>query len=478
MYLNLKPAWWGGRTHKAFTIVIFVILSSLDNAAVALFPPLYGLIGRELGVSEASLGFITGLRILISALSAAVWGYWGDRSARKRLLLYGTFTWSIAIFFSGMAQTYPQLLLSQLIAGIGLGSVSAVGFSVASDFIPPHRRGLILSLWAIAQGFGWGTGSVISSTLGAYVWRAPFWIIAMVGLIFTVLYIFTYEPQRGQTEPQLAAAFAAGQGYSYRIQLADIRQILARRSNIWLILQGFMATLNFGALIWMPRFLATKVEVEGYSLETATTVGSMLYLVFQAGVYVSILAGYWGDRWQQRDLRGRALIGTIGNLGMVPFHIAFFLIPLRGLVIPEGAGLPAIVWAAITSMFTNPWVAGAFVLALGATILSVIDIPNRAALINDVNLPEHRGTVVGMFQIASGIGLSIGNGLAGLAFTYLGRYFLPPWNFALALAFFQLVMIPAGLCFYQATKTTPKDILAVRKTLTERGIINGTRLTE
>ena len=469
MSLNLRTGWQGGRSHKIFTLVIFVILSSLDNAAVAILPPLYGLIGRELGVSEAALGFVTGLRILVSAASAAAWGYWGDRGNRKRLLLYGSLAWSMAFFFSGLAQTYHQLLLSQLLAAVGLGCVGAIGFSIASDFIPPRQRGLILSLWAIAQGFGWGTGSVVSSTLGAYLWRLPFWLIAIVGLIFTALYTFTYEPQRGQTEPELAAAFASGQGYHYRVQWGDLSQILANRSNLWLILQSFIAAINFGALIWMPRFLAAKVEAEGYSLEIATTVGSMLYLVFQAGVYVSILAGHWGDRWQQRDLRGRAIICAIGNLGMVPFHIAFFFIPLRGLVIPAEEGLPTVVWAALTSVFSNAWVAAAFVLALGATILSVIDNPNRAALINDVNLPEHRGTVIGLFQIAGGLGLSLGNGLAGLAFTYLGARLPLPWNYALALALFQLVMLPAGLCYYRAIKTTPKDILAARQTLAERG---------
>ena len=469
MACNLLPPWWGGRNHKIFTIAVFVIISSLDNAVIAIMPPLYGVIGRDLAVSEAALGFMTGARILVSATSAAVWGFWGDRTSRKRLLLYGTLTWSVALFFAGSAQNYGHLFSAMMVAAVGLGCVGSVGFSLASDFIPPHQRGLILSIWAIAQGFGWGTGSVISSTLGAYAWPLPFWIIGSAGLGGLVLYLFSYEPSRGQTEPELAQAFASGQAYRYRIRLADLKQILARRSNIWLGLQGFIATLSFGALIWMPRFLAAKVEVEGYSLETATTAGSMLYLVFQAGVYIAIPAGYLGDRWQRHDLRGRAIIGSIGNLGMVPFYIAFFLVPLTGLMLPEGEGMIALVWASLTSMLRNGWVALAFVLALGATILSVVDNPNKAALINDVNLPEHRGTAVGMMVIVNGIGLSIGNWLAGVAFDYFALQLPPPWNFAVALSLFQLFMIPAGLCYLKLIRTTPRDIRTVRHTLAKRG---------
>ena len=71
-----------------------------------------------------------------------------------------------------------------------------------------------------------------------------------------------------------------------------------------------------------------------------------------------------------------------------------------------------LIWAAISSMLTNGWVLLTFFLALAATIFSVIDNPNKSALIKDVNLPEHRGTLVGMLAIAGGVGLALGNGLA------------------------------------------------------------------
>ena len=393
----------------------------------------------------------------------------GDRGQRKRLLLYGTLIWSIALVGSGLAANYQQLFIAQVIAGIGLGAVGSVGFSLASDFIPPARRGIVLSVWALAQGVGWGTGSAISSTVGPYVWQAPFWLIGLVGLTVIVLYTFSYEPARGQTEPELAEAFASGKGYGYRIQAADLRHILAVRSNRWLILNGFLATFYFGASIWLPRFLAAKVEAEGYTLETGTTVGTMLYFAFQVGVYFAIVGGYWGDRWQKRDLRGRAIIGAIGNLGAVPFTIAFFLLPFTGLDVPEGADIVTLVWASFTSVLTNGYLMAAFFLALVSIILGVIDSPNKAALINDVNLPEHRGTVVGLMVVANGLGLSISNGLAGVAFTRLAEVLPLPWNYSIPLSLFHLFMIPAGLCFIQAIKTTPADILAVRATLAERG---------
>ncbi len=85
-----RPQWWGGERHVVFTVVVFVILASLDNAAIGVLPPLYAVIAEDFSVGEVSIGFVTALTILVMAVAATVWGYWGDQGGRKRLLLFGT----------------------------------------------------------------------------------------------------------------------------------------------------------------------------------------------------------------------------------------------------------------------------------------------------------------------------------------------------------------------------------------------------
>ena len=99
---------------------------------------------------------------------------------------------------------------------------------------------------------------------------------------------------------------------------------------------------------------------------------------------------------------------------------------------------------------------------------SSADTPNRNALLTDVNLPEHRGTAVGFMAVAIGLGVATGNALAGLLFDYLALYLASPLNYAVGLALFQLLFIPAGLCYTVLSKTTPGDIAGVRHTLRER----------
>lgn len=462
------------RRTRLFTFVVFVVLASLDNAAAGVLPPLYAVIARDFATSEAALGGVTAVYILILAVSAVFWGYWGDGrqgdrlGQRKPLLLLGTVVWGTAMCFSGLASDFTHFLWWQMVTAVGVGGISSVGFSVVSDLIPFRRRGLALSLWSVSQGLGAAAGALIASSLGAYNWRLPFFLIAGAGFFFAFLYLFTHEPERGVREPELAPLFAAGGVYKYRISLADLRSIFDRRSTAWLMAQSFFVSLAYGSTVWIPRWAIARVQAEGYTLEVATIVGNLFVALFSVGGFFAIPAGHLGDLWQRRTVHGRAWLGALGLLGSVPFFITLFFLPLKGITIPTDSSLLRIIGAILISLITNGWVVLAFVIALIGSILVSADPPNWAALITDVNLPEHRGTVIGLTRLVRATGNAVSVGLTGLILAALTANFSPPANYAVGLALFQLLLIPAALCYYAVSQTVAQDIAAVRQTLAHR----------
>lgn len=456
------------RQRQFFAFTVFVVLASLDNAAAGVLPPLYAIIARDFAAAEAAFGFITAIYLLIVAGSATFWGYRGDGGRRKPLLLYGTLLWGIAMILTGTAQTFLQFLLFQIITAIGVGAISSVGFSVVSDIIPVHRRGVALSLWSMSQGLGGAFGALSGSTFGAYNWRWPFFFIAALGLIFAVLYLFTDEPRRGRSEPELAPIFAAGHSYSHRIAQSDLRRILGRRSNAWLLCQSFFFSLAYGSTVWVPRWAIARVQAEGYSLEVATIAGNLFVALFSVGSFFSVIAGHWGDKWQRRNPRGRTILSAVGLLGSIPFFIILYFIPFKGAAIPAEGNLLEIGWAVLMTLFTNTWVLAAFLVALLALAFQATDPPNWAALITDVNLPEHRGTIIGLSRLFRAAGNAVSVGLTGVVFAVLSADFAPPNNYAIGLAFFQILVIPAAACYFGASRSVPHDIGRVRQTLNER----------
>jgi MFS family permease len=118
---------------------------------------------------------------------------------------------------------------------------------------------------------------------------------------------------------------------------------------------------------------------------------------------------------------------------------------------------------------TEPSVAVAFAVALLAQGFVSANSPNWFALIADVNLPEHRGTVFSMGNMVNGVGRSVGTSLTGYVATTLAVTMPPPMNYAVTLAVFQFFFIPTGIMYYLASRTSPRDIGEVRDLLRARG---------
>jgi MFS family permease len=458
-----------------FTLVVFVVLASLDNAAIVLIPNMVLPVSEELGVSEGAVGAVTAAVILIAAVTAVGWGFWGDRSNRKRLLLYGTAVWACGAALSATATSYWMLFLWQAVTSVGLGSIASVGFSMISDFVRPARRALAMSFWGLSQGLGGIAGGLLASQLGAGDFRRPLIIIAILGAGFGMLYSVAFDPPRGYREPELQALHERDIDYGHRIELSQLPEMWGRQSNRWLVLQGLLAQLAYGSLIWLPLLYQEKVIAEGYGMVTATKVGGMFAALWQVGGVFSILAGHLGDRWQRRDPGGRAKLSTIGILGAIPFFLCFLFLPLRGLEVTPGGSTATLLGEVLIGLVTNPWVGLSFLLLITAAALTGADSPNWLALLSDVNPPEHRGTVYGLGNLANGMGRSAGNGLTGVVAGAIEMAIPPPLNWAVGLAVFQTFFLPTGYCYWRASRSSPQDIRAVRSVLQSRA---GTPITE
>lgn len=457
----------GGPVHRFYSVAVFVVLASLDNVAIGLVPPLYGSIAPAFSVGAGAIGVVTAASFLVSAVAAVGWAYVGDRANRKPLLMIGTLLWAAGTAGSAVAPTYLAFFGAQVLAAVGLGAVGSVGFSVVTDLVTPRRRGVVLSFWGLSQGIGTLAGTLVGGVLGAHDWRRPFFLLSIAGLVATLAYLLTHDIRRGQSEPELTGALAAGGDYDYRISRSDLPTILGGCTNRWLILQGLPAQVAFGSLVWLPALFRERAEAQGYSSPTATMVGSIFAVLFQLGGVLSIVGGLVGDAAQRRTPRGRALVAAIGVLAAVPFYAVLFFVPIR-IDVPDGAGAGTLAAAVLGSVLSEPTVGFGLLAALLALGLTSANSPNWFALIADVNPPEHRGTVYSLGNLVNGVGRATGNGLIGVAAQALRSAFPPPMNFAVGLAVFQLFFVPTGIMYWLASRSSPADIRRVHELLTAR----------
>ncbi|HEY8471941.1 MAG TPA: MFS transporter [Natronosporangium sp.] len=453
---------------RVYSVTVFVVLAALDNVALALPPPLLSKISRAYGVSEPAVAGAVSVNLLLTAVAAVAWGYAGDRADRKRLLMLGTLIWAAGIGITSYAPNYPVFLAALAVAGIGLGAVASVGFSVVSDLISPRRRGLVMGLWGLSQGVGTLAGIGLAGLLGSADWRAPFRVLTVVGFAATIAYLFTYRIRRGESEPQLRALYEAGGEYDHRISRADLPAIVARRTNVWLVLQGFTAQLAFGSLVWLPRLFQAKAEDLGYAEDPAIVVGSVFTILVLIGGVLSLPGGLIGDRLQRRTPRGRALVASVGVFAAVPLFLVLIFVPLRLDLPVDETDRSAIVAGVARSLVTEPVMTATFLTALVAMGLISAQSPNWYALVAEVNPPEHRGTVFSAGNLVNGVGRAAGADLVVRTFEALARPLPLPLNYAVGLAAFQLCFIPTGVMYYLASRSSPRDLATVDRLLTER----------
>lgn len=458
----------GGRAHRGYTVAVFIVLAALDNVALALPPPLLSPISRDLGVGEPAVGTAVAVNFLLTAVSAVFWAYLGDRSDRKRLLMIGTLVWAAGVGATGYVTTFPAFFATLALAGIGLGAVASVGFSVVSDLITPRRRGLVMGLWGLSQGVGTLAGIGLAGLLGGGDWQAPFRLLLLVGIAATVAYLFTYRIGRGASEPRLRDLYAAGGEYDYRISLADLPTIARRRTNLWLVAQGLTAQVAFGSLVWLPRLFQAKAEEIGYGQAPAIAIGSVFTILVFIGGVLSLVGALVGDRLQRRTPRGRAIVAAVGVLAAVPLFGLLFFLPLRLDVPLDETSGGAIVLGVLRSVVTEPVMAATFLLALVAMTLISAQSPNWYALVAEVNPPEHRGTAFSAGNLVNGVGRAIGTALVVRVFATLERAIPPPLNYAVGLAACQLFFIPTGIMYWLASRTAPQDISTVDQMLAAR----------
>jgi len=453
-----------------YTIAVFVILAALDNMIIGAFPPLFSSISKDLHVKVSLLGFASGANILFTVISSVYWGYVSGKYNRKKLIIIGTVIWSVAVFITSRCTTFEQLLIMQIITGIGLGCISSVGFSILTDYIPKKYRGMLLSLWGMSQGFGGILGSLLASLIApTKSWRMPFEIISIAGFVLIILYIFIREPSYGQSEPELKNLIDSGMEYNYNIELTHLKSIISNRSNVYLFFQAFFANITIGTLIWLPTLYNSKIRLLGYNEATAIIVSGYLYAIFQLGGTLSPFFGYIGDLFNRKYNISRAKITSYFIFLMLPLYSIMFLIPMNNLDLVKSNNSINLFLGLIKQIIFNPWILGIFIFAVLSSAAQSANTPNWLALITDVNLPEHRGSAFSIANLANGIGRTIGTSGIGILITYLATKMVEPNNYIFSLIIFQLFLIPSGILYWKMAKFNMSDINSVRSALKERG---------
>ncbi len=295
----------------ALLLAIFVINHADRQLLVILLEPMR----RELGLSDADLGFLTGFAFaLFYAIAGIPIARLADRSSRRRIIALGLAAWSLATAAQALVANFWQLALARVSVGVGEASTSPCAHSLIADLFAPARRATALGIYTLGGHLGMWLGMAAGGLLVEQMpWRQAFLLVGAPGLLLALLVPRVLpEPARGAAEGRVDSGELPG--------FAEVaRHLLSQPSFRQLCLAASLFVLAaFGFNIWGPQLLQ-RVHGMG-SAETGVSFGAVTGIF---GALGTVFGAALVDRMVARDARYALWIPAVGSVAMVPFALIF-----------------------------------------------------------------------------------------------------------------------------------------------------------
>ena len=196
-----------------------------DVASEMMYPLLPVFLASVLGASASFIGVIEGAAESVASLLKLASGWWSDRvQSRKGLVMAGYTLASIIRPFTAATHSASQVLAIRVTDRVGKGIRSTPRDALIAESVDPSIRGRAFGFHAAADNAGAVVGPLIAFGV-LYEWHTPlrtvFWLTAIPGAIAVlVLWLFVRDVPRtaaSSTRPQLFGAHLSGKFWSYLV---------------------------------------------------------------------------------------------------------------------------------------------------------------------------------------------------------------------------------------------------------------------
>lgn len=381
----------------------------LNVLTLVLTPAIRDLTGASSVANIAHFGGITvAVKLFAWGLGGALFGIVTDRLGRVRTMIFTILIYAVFTGLSAVATSWPELLIFQAIAGIGIGGEWAAGAALVAETWPEHLRPRAIQIMQMAFSFGFFAAALDNLLLGPSGWR---WVFA-AGAIPALL---TLLPRKFLREPERWLAVHVSSVRS-RITIARIFEPDLRKITIAATLIGIAMMVGcWGGLTWIPSWTAQLLSPD--QLAHPSTYVSYVLMLMNGGAILGYVTLMWlteavGRRWSYFIFCAGSLVSSFCLFAVIHSYIGLCIfMPIYGYFAIGGFGtfavylpelFPTIVRATgqgfcwnIARFFTGfgPLIGGVLVVSLGSftAAIAVIALVFILGLVAIWFLPETRG---------------------------------------------------------------------------------------
>lgn len=314
-------------------------------------PPILPLLVADFDISYAQAGLLVTVYFVMYTLLQLPVGVVADRLDKSWLIAGGMVGLAGAFLFASVAESYPMLLASQVLAGVAGSTYHPAGMSLVSDLEGAETEGKAMGLHAFGGVAGTILAPVVIGGVAALAdWRLALQASGAVGVVYAAVFALAY------THPADHRVRSASASDGGALSLATIRESVAggvRALFTWWVLGLVLAKVLFGLQFGAVRTFTTSYVFEAAGGAEATA-NLVFFVLLAGGGITSVWFGGLADRFD----RGRLLAATFFASGALivatlvlprsPVALVAWFLVIGGAVY---AGLP--VMNTLTSQFST-----------------------------------------------------------------------------------------------------------------------------
>jgi MFS transporter, DHA1 family, purine base/nucleoside efflux pump len=170
---------------------ITLFLMGIDLFVVS---PLLPFISEAYNVSSAMTGWMVTVFAITYAFFAPFFGWLSDKNGRRALITFGLLLFVISNILTAFAPSFFWLIVSRILAGLSVASITPLIYAIIGDTAPPNRTGTWLSIVVSGHLTALWAGAPFGTFLEHFLgWRSVFVVMAIMGAILAVVNFKTWK---------------------------------------------------------------------------------------------------------------------------------------------------------------------------------------------------------------------------------------------------------------------------------------------
>jgi MFS transporter, ACS family, hexuronate transporter len=217
-------------------ITLLFVLGAINFADKAVLGLAAVPIIKELHLSPAQYGRVSGSLFWLFSLSSVLVTAWADVVGTKKILALLATTWALAQFATVFVSNFLGLLLTRVMLGAGEGPSYGTSVTAASQWLPDDRRALGLGVVT----FGSSIGPAVFAPLLTFMivmigWRAAFAFLGIIGALWVVTWLLVARERPAERSTPVHETHVARSGTRW----SEVLPIIFSRNVIFSIFAAF-----------------------------------------------------------------------------------------------------------------------------------------------------------------------------------------------------------------------------------------------